>query len=80
MVTAVGWAVILLGLLFLLLGLVEAIRRVFGDPPKLAGGGIDWGAFIEALVKAGLFNIAIGLALLILGLRMIGVDVFPATD
>ena len=70
-----GWILIVLGILFLIVGLIEAFRKVTGGAPQREAGGIDWPKLIEALVKAGLLYIAVGIVLLILGLELTGQDV-----
>ncbi len=76
----VGWVLIILGILFLVVGLIEAFKKVTSEKPTLATGGIDWPALIGALIKAGLLYIAVGLGLLLLGLELAGYDVFPAAE
>lgn len=77
MVEIVGWAFVILGFLFLVLGLIEAIRKLFGAGGAGTTGVV--GELIEALIKAGLLNVALGLVLVSVGLRMLGYDVFPET-
>lgn len=74
MVEVIGWAFVILGLLFLVLGLIEAYRKLFPSGPKTEGVIED---VIAALIKAGLLNAAIGLVLVAIGLRILGYDVFP---
>lgn len=75
MVEFVGWAFVILGFLFLVVGLIEAIRKLLGIGDGTTG---VIGDVILALIKAGLFNVAIGVLLVAIGLRILGYDVFPA--
>ena len=66
----------MLGVLFLVVGLIEAVKKVLA-PPAGARGSIDIPGLIGALIKAGLLYIAVGVTLLVLGLELIGQDVLP---
>jgi hypothetical protein len=72
-----GWVLVVLGVLFLIVGLIEAFRKVLTASAARAGG-IDWGALIGALIKAGLLYIAVGLGLLLLGLDIL--DIYEITS
>jgi hypothetical protein len=74
LVDVIGWALVVLGFLFLVLGLIEAYRKLFPSGPHTEGAIED---LIAALIKAGLLNAAIGLVLVAIGLRILGYDVFP---
>lgn len=76
-VAVVGWVLIILGFLFLVLGLVGAARKVLVN---VAGGattmsaGFPWIEVIKALLKEGTWGVcaALGVGLLVLGLFLTG--------
>jgi hypothetical protein len=77
MVEFIGWVFVVLGILFLVLGLIEGFRKLKPENRPGPEGVIE--DLIGALIKAGLLNVAIGLVLVTIGLRMLGYDVFPAS-
>jgi hypothetical protein len=82
-IEVLGVTLIVLGTLFVVLGLYEAFRKVFpksGGRPRLEDGTTDWVGIIADLIKLGLVNVGIGLFLIIVGLRMLGAEVFPPED
>jgi hypothetical protein len=85
--TVVGWFLIVVGALFLLIGLVGAVAavfrkasgsgdRTFGLPPE-----IPWGDVFKELLKQGAWGICIvlGLGLILLGLALLAPEVFQSS-
>ena len=71
----IGWILVIVGILFLIVGLIEAFRKVTSDASvRTQSGDIDYGKLIEALIKAGLLYVAVGVALIVLGLQLTGED------
>jgi len=73
-----GWILIGLGIIFMVAGLIQALTRDRKTAGRLSGvDPPDWGDVILELIKGGLGIIAVGLALLLIGLDMTGTwDVF----
>jgi hypothetical protein len=90
--TITGIALIVVGLLFMLLGLVGLTAKVIAELPHTHANDtrtstldVDYGKVVAAILKAMadapgyVLSLAVGLVVIYLGLRTLGVEVVPGT-